>query len=45
MKSPARESHFRPDYANALTVEQMSRAWQAEANRLAPQVLTGDGGG
>jgi hypothetical protein len=34
---------FRPDYANALSIDQMSRAWQAEIDRLAPQLVTGGG--
>ena len=34
---------FRPDYTKAFTVEQMSHAWQAEADRLAPQIVTGGG--
>jgi len=40
---PRADRTFRPDYAKALTVEQMSRAWQAEADRLAPQIVTGGG--
>jgi hypothetical protein len=40
---PRADRTFRPDYAKALTVEQMSRAWQAEAERLAPQLVTGGG--
>ncbi len=34
---------FHPDYSHALTIEQMSRAWQAEADRLAPPIVTGGG--
>ena len=34
---------FHPDYSRALTIEQMSRAWQAEADRLAPPIVTGGG--
>ncbi|HEY6236616.1 MAG TPA: hypothetical protein VIW69_16070 [Candidatus Elarobacter sp.] len=34
---------FHPNYAKALTVEQMPRAWQAEADRLAPRIVTGGG--
>jgi hypothetical protein len=34
---------FHPNYANALTIDQMSRAWQAEADRLAPLIVTGGG--
>jgi hypothetical protein len=34
---------FRPNYANALTIDQMSRAWQAEVDRLSPQIVTGGG--
>jgi hypothetical protein len=40
---PRADRTFRPDYVKALTVEQMSRAWQAEADRLAPQLVTGGG--
>ncbi|HEV2641311.1 MAG TPA: hypothetical protein VGT98_01320 [Candidatus Elarobacter sp.] len=40
---PRADRTFRPDYTKALTVEQMSRAWQAEADRLAPQIVTGGG--
>jgi hypothetical protein len=40
---PRADRTFRPDYGKALTVEQMSRAWQAEADRLAPQIVTGGG--
>jgi hypothetical protein len=34
---------FHPNYANALTVEQMTRAWQAELDRLNPPIVTGGG--
>jgi hypothetical protein len=34
---------FHPDYSRALTVDQMSRAWQAEADRIAPPFVTGGG--
>jgi hypothetical protein len=34
---------FHPNYANALTVDQMSHAWQAEVDRLSPQIVTGGG--
>jgi hypothetical protein len=34
---------FHPNYANALTAEQMSHAWQAEADRLSPPIVTGGG--
>lgn len=34
---------FRPDYTRVLTVEQMTRAWQAEVDRLIPQPPTGGG--
>jgi len=34
---------FHPDYSNALTVDQMSRAWQKELDRINPPVVTGGG--
>jgi len=34
---------FHPNYANALTIDQMSRAWQAEVDRISPQIVTGGG--
>ncbi|MEA2787568.1 MAG: hypothetical protein QOF71_3672 [Candidatus Eremiobacteraeota bacterium] len=34
---------FHPNYAGALTIDQMARAWQAEADRLAPPIVTGGG--
>jgi hypothetical protein len=34
---------FHPNDAKALTVDQMSRAWQAEVDRLSPQIVTGGG--
>jgi hypothetical protein len=34
---------FHPNYADALSIEQMSRAWQAEIDRLAPPIVTGGG--
>ena len=34
---------FHPNYAGALTIDQMSRAWQAEVDRLSPQIVTGGG--
>jgi hypothetical protein len=40
---PRADRTFHPNYANALTIDQMSRAWQAEAERLAPPIVTGGG--
>ncbi|HEY0383186.1 MAG TPA: hypothetical protein VGC72_13415 [Candidatus Elarobacter sp.] len=40
---PRADRTFHPGYAKALTIEQMSLAWQAEADRLAPQIVTGGG--
>ena len=37
------DATFHPDYSKALTVEQMSAAWQAELDRLFPQPVTGGG--
>jgi hypothetical protein len=34
---------FHPDYSRALTIDQMSRAWQAEVERISPQIVTGGG--
>ncbi len=34
---------FRPDYAHALTVEQMLRAWNDELDRISPPPATGGG--
>ena len=34
---------FRPDYSHALTVDQMTRAWHDELDRLNPPVVTGGG--
>ena len=34
---------FHPNYAHALTVEQMTRAWQDELDRLNPPIVTGGG--
>ena len=34
---------FHPNYTHALTVEQMSRAWQDELDRLNPPIVTGGG--
>jgi hypothetical protein len=34
---------FRPDYSHALTVDQMTRAWQNELDRINPPVVTGGG--
>ncbi len=34
---------FHPDYLHALTVEQMSKAWNDEWNRISPPVVTGGG--
>jgi hypothetical protein len=37
------DTTFHPDYSKALSVEQMSAAWQAELDRLFPQPVTGGG--
>ena len=34
---------FRPDYTNALSADQMTRAWQNEADRINPPVVAGGG--
>jgi hypothetical protein len=34
---------FHPDYSHALSVEQMTAAWNAEINRLFPVPITGGG--
>jgi hypothetical protein len=34
---------FHPNYDHALTVEQMTRAWQDELDRLNPPIVTGGG--
>ncbi len=34
---------FHPNYAHALTVEQMTHAWQDELDRLNPPIVTGGG--
>lgn len=42
--APARtDMTFHPNYDNALSVGQMSAAWQAELDRLFPQPVTGGG--
>ena len=41
--APERARTFSPDYSRALSVEQMTRAWQAEVERLMPQPVTGGG--
>gem|GEM_PF-2088648 len=40
---PRADRTFHPDYSHALSAEQMSRAWQAEIERLSPQPVTGGG--
>jgi hypothetical protein len=40
---PRADRTVHPDYANALSAEQLSRAWQAEMDRLAPPPATGGG--
>jgi hypothetical protein len=40
---PRADRTFHPDYTKALSAEQLSRAWQAELERLAPPVVTGGG--
>jgi hypothetical protein len=39
----SRDRAFRPDYSHALTVEQMTKAWNDEWNRIDPPVVTGGG--
>ena len=34
---------FHPDYSHALTVDQMTRAWQDELDRINPPIVTGGG--
>lgn len=34
---------FHPDYSHALSVEQMTAAWNAEINRLIPVPISGGG--
>ena len=34
---------FHPNYDHALSVEQMTRAWQDELDRLNPPIVTGGG--
>src|SRR6202451_1624115 len=41
--APRTETTFRPNYDHALSVGQMSAAWQAELDRLFPQPVTGGG--
>jgi hypothetical protein len=40
---PGSDSVFHPDYSRALSVEQMTVAWNAEINRLFPVPITGGG--
>lgn len=40
---PGADRAFHPDYTKALSAEQLSRAWQAELDRLAPPLVTGGG--
>ncbi len=40
---PRADATFHPDYSKALSVGQMSAAWQAELDRLFPQPVTGGG--
>jgi hypothetical protein len=40
-RSPDRAFH--PDYSRALTVDQMTRAWRDELDRIDPPVVTGGG--
>jgi hypothetical protein len=40
---PRADRTFHPDYSRALSVEQVTRAWQAEMERIAPQPVTGGG--
>jgi hypothetical protein len=41
--APRTETTFHPNYDHALSVGQMSAAWQAELDRLFPQPVTGGG--
>lgn len=34
---------FHPDYSKALSVEQMTRAWHDELDRINPPIVTGGG--
>jgi hypothetical protein len=34
---------FHPDFSHALSVDQMSRAWQDELDRINPPIVTGGG--
>ena len=34
---------FHPDYSHALSVDQMTRGWQDELDRINPPVVTGGG--
>jgi hypothetical protein len=40
---PGSDRVFHPDYSRALSVEQMTAAWNAEINRLFPVPITGGG--
>jgi hypothetical protein len=41
---PARvDRTFHPDYSHALSVDQMTRAWHDELDRINPPVVTGGG--
>jgi hypothetical protein len=40
-RSPDRS--FRPDYSRALSIDQMTRAWRDELDRINPPIVTGGG--
>ena len=40
---PNRDRTFHPDYSRALSVDQMTRAWNDELDRINPPVVTGGG--
>lgn len=42
-RDPRADRTFHPDYSKALTVDQMTRAWQNELDRINPPVVTGGG--
>ena len=41
--APASDRVFHPDYSRALSVEQLTAAWNAEIERLFPVPVTGGG--
>jgi hypothetical protein len=40
---PETDRVFQPDYSRALSVEQVTAAWNAEINRIFPVPVTGGG--